>query len=367
MTEHREGIGWLSPDRNTDRLENRYRRLLACYPVGHRAFYGEEMMGVLMSAATPQQRRPGAREALNLVAFGLRARLRTTLGAGRTPQWRDAAGVFGYLASVLIAAMSAYTVVADVVFAHVWPGSVVHVSRTGVALAIGWTLVAIAAGFGWPRVGAVGATLGVLGQLVVLAIQYVDQPSLLVTYWWRVVLAVAAAGALLVWWRGRSDTEPVDRPRPIGVRSVIAVAVAAILTAAAPLVESWTVVYTPEGPDALAMSSRLPFLDVLMLGNRPIAVAMVLLLITVAVVVLRLTPSIRRRVFLLALPPAACALVAAEAFRGFLDSSPQFFPPVYLEAPQWIALIVTPVLAFAVGAWMLGRYEQKLTSGALLA
>lgn len=352
----------------TDRLENRYRRLLACYPVSHRAFYGEEMMGVLMSAATPQQRRPGAREALNLVAFGLRARLRTTLGAARTPAWRDAAGVFGYLASVLIAAMSAYAVVASMVVARVWPGSVIHVPRTGVALGIGWTLVAIAVSLGWRRVSAVGAALGLLGQGVVIAIRYVDEPTLLVSYWWRLVLAVVTAAALLFWGSPQQDTEPADRPHPIGVRSMIVVAVAAILSAAAPLVESWTVVYSQAGPeDVLVTTSRLPSLDIPIPGNRPTELVAALLLIAVVVVVLRLTPWIRRRVLLLALPSVVCALVAAETFRGFLDSSPQFFPPVYLEVPQWIALIVAPVLAFAVGAWMLGRYERKLASGALLA
>ena len=37
-------------------LERRYRRLLACYPPGYRAAYGEEMLAVALAAAEPGSR-----------------------------------------------------------------------------------------------------------------------------------------------------------------------------------------------------------------------------------------------------------------------------------------------------------------------
>ena len=42
-------------------LERRYRRLLAWYPAAYRSIYGDEMLGVLMAAASARgANRPGA-------------------------------------------------------------------------------------------------------------------------------------------------------------------------------------------------------------------------------------------------------------------------------------------------------------------
>lgn len=59
-------------DRN--RLERRYRRWLAFYPRSFRAEHEEEMAAMLMQAANPDQDRPNAGEAVNLVMHGLRRR-----------------------------------------------------------------------------------------------------------------------------------------------------------------------------------------------------------------------------------------------------------------------------------------------------
>jgi hypothetical protein len=48
-------------------LEDRYRRLLALYPPEHRARHGEEMLGVLMTAAVPGRRYPGRAESAALI------------------------------------------------------------------------------------------------------------------------------------------------------------------------------------------------------------------------------------------------------------------------------------------------------------
>ena len=62
-------------------LERRYRRLLRCYPPGHRQVHREEMLGVLLATARPGQRAPGARQTVNLVACGLAIRARRALGS----------------------------------------------------------------------------------------------------------------------------------------------------------------------------------------------------------------------------------------------------------------------------------------------
>lgn len=74
-------------------LERRYRRLLAWYPAGHRRDHGEEMLGFLLAAARPGQRRPGLAEAGNLLWGGLLIRLRASLRDHSDPRWRDALAV----------------------------------------------------------------------------------------------------------------------------------------------------------------------------------------------------------------------------------------------------------------------------------
>jgi hypothetical protein len=85
-------------------LERRYRRLLAWYPARHRSIYGDEMLGVLMAAATARgSGRPGVAESLNLIGSGLRARI-GTIGTGTDPAWRDALAVYSLVAPVLVTA-----------------------------------------------------------------------------------------------------------------------------------------------------------------------------------------------------------------------------------------------------------------------
>ena len=85
-------------------LERRYRRLLRCYPPGHRQVHREEMLGVLLATARPGQRAPGARQTVNLVACGLAIRARRAL-AGEP--WQDALAVVSLIAPVLMLMIAA--------------------------------------------------------------------------------------------------------------------------------------------------------------------------------------------------------------------------------------------------------------------
>jgi hypothetical protein len=60
-------------------LQRGYERLLRWYPPSHRERHADEMIGVLMAAARPGQRRPGRAESVNLIAGALRIRLRAAL------------------------------------------------------------------------------------------------------------------------------------------------------------------------------------------------------------------------------------------------------------------------------------------------
>jgi hypothetical protein len=347
------------------RLERRYRRLLTCYPTEYLAVYGEEMIGVLMTASTPDQRRPDVRESFGLISGGLAARLRMTMRAGGSPAWRDAARAYGYLASATIAVFYVYR---TLVFAAD-PFSGWTIPRTNAALAVVWTFVAVAAGLALRRLAAVAAIVGAAGTAVAVTRTYTDEPGALVTSWWVLVLAVTGAAALAAVIRPGGAREG-ERWRPLGVRSRIAVGLAAILMGAAPALESLTVVVTPLGDGLSTESYRPPVnnLTLWLVGHRPVAsIAIVAFVVTLAVVVLRLSPAVRRRVVVLALPAAVTELIVVLTFNGFLQSSPQFYPPVYLVAPQWITLFATPVLVFAAGAWLVARYERQLASGVLLA
>jgi hypothetical protein len=85
-------------------LERRYRRWLALYPKSFRAEREEEMVAVLMQGADPDQTRPRAGEAADLVTHGLRQRAGLPLPPGRRPlDWERAHGKFMIPFRLLIA------------------------------------------------------------------------------------------------------------------------------------------------------------------------------------------------------------------------------------------------------------------------
>ena len=350
-------------------LERGYRRLLAWYPAGHRAVYGEEMLGVLMAGSAPGQRLPRARETFDLLAFALRARLRAALPAGRSPAWNAALEAFGFLGCALAATVALHASATGLAYQLAWSDPTMR----SAGLATVWTLAATAAGLRLRRTAAVLATLAALAQAFAVAARYPTDPSSLVTNWWLVVLAVTAAGSLVALPRPAAPTpETAPARRPLGVGWRIAVAVAVLLAAGAPLTQPVAtfsatvdgvglVIFTVPPPHTLWLPG-FPFGD----GRPSTVLTGLVLLVVLATVLLRLTPMVRRRVLALAAPAATVALVVALVFNGYLVSTVRFDPPVYLVAPQWIVLVLTPVLVFAVGAWLVGRHERRIASGALL-
>jgi hypothetical protein len=83
-------------------LERRYRRLLVLFPADHRREYAEEMIGVLLAATPEGRHRPRPADAFDLIAGGLRARLRQR-GAGLSgARWPDALAVCSIALPVLV-------------------------------------------------------------------------------------------------------------------------------------------------------------------------------------------------------------------------------------------------------------------------
>jgi hypothetical protein len=83
-------------------LERSYRRLLRWYPPSYRDRHEEEILGVLMAAAQPGQRRPSARESLDLLWSALKIRIRTTLRGADSQPWAAALALVGVLLPLLM-------------------------------------------------------------------------------------------------------------------------------------------------------------------------------------------------------------------------------------------------------------------------
>jgi hypothetical protein len=83
-------------------LERGYRRLLRWYPPSYRGRHEEEILGVLMAAAQPGQRRPSARESLDLLWSALKIRIRMTLRGADSQPWAAALALVGVLLPLLM-------------------------------------------------------------------------------------------------------------------------------------------------------------------------------------------------------------------------------------------------------------------------
>ncbi|MGI5325286.1 hypothetical protein [Actinomadura nitritigenes] len=88
-------------------LEDRYRRLLACYPAAHREAHGREMLDVLLSAARPGQTRPSLADTADLLLGAVRIRFRRALSGAGTSLWPDALAITGFLTTLLLVAEAA--------------------------------------------------------------------------------------------------------------------------------------------------------------------------------------------------------------------------------------------------------------------
>ncbi|WP_433244204.1 hypothetical protein [Actinomadura nitritigenes] len=146
-------------------LEDRYRRLLACYPAAHREAHGQEMLDVLLSAARPGQTRPSLADTADLLWGAVRIRFRRALSGTVTSLWSDAFAITGFLAMLLLMVETVRFVLdvptlADVA-SHLGPrGSglygLLYFFGTG-PYWLAWAVIAVLAWRGLHRQAAIGA------------------------------------------------------------------------------------------------------------------------------------------------------------------------------------------------------------------
>jgi hypothetical protein len=160
----------------SDHLERRYRRWLRWYPTAFRREYEDELLGVLLAGAREGQRRPGSLECLDLLASGLRLRLRAAARRPRRPVIRPVPLMCLGAALELVAALAILATAGDVTSSVAGPGpghADVHLRAAiagqlaSVAFAAGaaaaswlWMARAIVRGQRWARI-AFAALFGV--------------------------------------------------------------------------------------------------------------------------------------------------------------------------------------------------------------
>lgn len=178
-------------------LEQRYRKLLRWYPLAHRQAYGDEIIGVLLSAARPGQHRPGPRDAFDVVRGGLLIRVQRLRRGPDGAPWRDALALVSLLAPlIMLAAAIRYAVEVAVMYPQVRPhldtGAVEwssFLSSAGTWLA--WAIVAVLALLAQRRAAGLGALI-VGGSMLVPFVARLF--GLMGDLWW---LGGSPSGALM--------------------------------------------------------------------------------------------------------------------------------------------------------------------------
>ncbi|BCJ77478.1 hypothetical protein CS0771_70220 [Catellatospora sp. IY07-71] len=338
------------------RLEWWYARLLALFPAGHRAEYGDEMLGVLLAGSRPGQRLPRLGEAANLVGSAAWMRLGGR-GAGAVDRrWTDTAAVYGLVTSLLLVLAPARYVAADMLFTWRLDGARM-VPSTGVLVSmLLWGLAATAACTRWGGVSAGFAWLGAGHQVWLLSTAYPSEPELLVRRWWMVVLMLSAAFALTV--RGRVRGAAVLGGVRTGVLA-LALTVLTVLPAAEVLLAetSWQM----DGGFEIASWGGYQLKS--FLGEQPVQGVLSLALEAGCVLALLgcligLPPAVRRRLPVLGMPALLVLVTVPSVFNGFLMSTVRFDPPVLLAAGEWAYLVLLPLLTLLAGGVLLERAER---------
>ena len=219
-----------------DGLERRYRQLLVAYPAGYRQRRADEIVGTLLDAAAPGQRRPSLADAADLVAGGLRQRL----GPGAAADLAAGRALAGPVALALAAGLSGF----------LWltvEGAPGHVTLAPAAFAAwllalaGW--VALPGRYArWPVAVAMAVTVLVLPVAVLAG---AGRPPL-----W-VVLGLLAFGALAV--AGPPPDSATARAAVLTGALATAALSKALLTAQLPVTRWSTAYYHP----AIALSGLI--------------------------------------------------------------------------------------------------------------
>ncbi|BFU45747.1 hypothetical protein [Krasilnikovia sp. MM14-A1004] len=319
-----------------DELEGRYRRLMAAYPIRHRREYEEEMVGVLLAAAEPGQRRPRAWDRADILVNALAVRVRGWVDDLGDPAWRRAASAVQVVGALFLFVVGIRWVLPGLAF---YPGvDVLEFARPAV-----WAVVFTLTLVGLRRLAAGVAVGGALVEIAHVAQWYGYSPSQVLRSSWLVTVALLVA-VCSVWLAGGGR---VAAPRGLWWFG------AALALAGGGSVADFHQGWFSGFAYAVTMDGQFVF-----------RYAGPLYLTAAALAVWawwRQGSLVRRRILALTAPVAGVAAMVTYGFAGFMYSSQQFPSPILLRPFQWAILLATPAAAFAVAAVVLSRWERLST------
>jgi hypothetical protein len=329
-------------------LETRYRQLLAFYPREHRLMYGEEMVGVLMAGAEPDQTRPSLGDCADLALAALAVRLRRARSAAPDPVWRRAARTAMLAGAFALLVISVHRLVLELVnyarFHAQFPADHLTVTFGDWLRPALWALVTVAALIRLRRTTALLAVAALTAEVIRVAAWYAWSPSQVLEACW--LLTGAAVVTILAGWLLRG--EALDRPR-----EWVLLPVAGVLVLGSTVIE----LLQSEPPDGATFSMISIF-------GRYYIVRPSLWLLVVPVVLTvwswwRQPAAERVRILVFGVPVLAMAVLVPWGYGGFMYSSQRRLDsPNYLVWFQWVILAVVPLLAFVVAAVAVERYER---------
>jgi hypothetical protein len=276
------------------RLERRYRRMLAWYPVEYRDAYGEEMLAVLLEGAGPERHRPTVAEVADLLTGALRYRLHRARVALVGQAWQDTGAVAALAVPLLLLAWRLAALLALVPVPRRYYGDVPPIGPSTWVPTVGWALVVLAALTGLRRTAAALAWAALAMEAATIGLLYHRFGPLHLPLWTVVFAAVGALGLTLT---------PGAR-RGLRLLGPVGVAALATLTGLLAL-----------GPWLFGLVSIASLLGTMpfqwLLTPRVLAVPLALL------VLLRLPRPLRRRLLLL-IAPVLVYNVTEAALGGYV-------------------------------------------------
>jgi len=320
-----------------DELERRYRRLMTAYPRRHRQEYEEEMVAVLLAAAGPDKRRPDLRDRTDLLVNALAVRLRGWGGAFGDDAWRRAASVVQFVGALFLLGVGLRRLPVRLTPFLNGGADAIDVARPVV-----WAIVVVLALAGVRRTAAGVAAAGAVIEVIHVARWYDYSPSQVLQSSWLVTVALVVA-VTSVWIAGAARAVA---PRGLWwFGAALAAAVGGRLA-----------------DDYRGGFPGLAFAYATWHGRFPQSRVGLLCYLVAAVLIgwawWRQGGPVRRRILALTAPVAGIAAMVAYGFAGFMYSSQRFPKPVLLLPVQWVVLVATPPVAFAVAAVLLNRWER---------
>lgn len=321
-------------------LERRYRQLLRLYPSEHRREYEEEMLGVLLAAASGR-RGPGLREVLDLVFCAFTARWSRGTRGLRDGSWQRAARAVQLFGAILLFAVALRRVVMGEVAAVRYADFVPHLTAAELVRPAAWALVLLLVLVGWRWATVPAALVGLAAEAPPPGL-YLDTPArLLDVYWILVAAGVVASTSLLTAVAGRE--RPVGEGRLPRGTAFVALGGAVVVACGAGTV-------LIEGPGLMLGGRLIPFVVLALYAAAGLLVALG---------VLRLPPPVVRRVVVSAVPVVVAWPLIRVGFGDLIATNLRAPEPALLGPVQWTALVLVPLAATWVAAILNSRFESS--------